>query len=183
MGASNRLQTSHGPVRIRARNRLHTEPTDRPQLPGAVFIPFPRSSMPLKGLINILAFTAATIFFFSLAGYANAAGISVFVTAYNAEPGQTDDEPCTGASGRNLCVAAKEGDRTIALSRDLLWYRGGPFRWHYKVRLVSGIPQCNGVYSVEDTLNKRFRQRADLFFLDRKDNTSCRATVEKIVYR
>jgi len=101
--------------------------------------------------------------------------VLVTVTSYNAEIGQTDSSPCTGASGRNLCVAAHEGDRTIALSRDLL----KTFRWHDKVRLVSDNPACNGLFSVEDALNKRFTKRADLFFLTRSQNTSCSASISR----
>ena len=108
-------------------------------------------------------------------------GIEVFTTSYNAEIRQTDGSPCTGASGRDLCQAAREGDRTIAVSRDLLWFNGGPFRWHDKVKLASDVPQCDGlVLSVEDTMAARFMNRADLFYLAREDNTSCRATLSKL---
>lgn len=102
--------------------------------------------------------------------------IAVTITSYNPHVAQTDNTPEVGASGRNLVIAAKEGDRTIALSRDLLWYYGkGKIKWHDKVKLVSDNPQCNGLFSVEDTMNKRFSNRADMFFLSRKDNTSCKA--------
>jgi len=113
---------------------------------------------------------------------ASAAGVEVFTTSYNPVRAQTDFTPCVGGSGRDLCQAAREGDRTIALSRDLLWFRGGPYRWHDKVRLTSDIPQCNGVYSVEDSMHWRWSNRADLFFLKRSSNTSCRATIERVVY-
>lgn len=107
----------------------------------------------------------------------------VFVTAYNPAQNQTDGSPCTGASGRDLCRAAREGDRVIALSRNLLWFSGGPFKWHDKVKLHSEIPQCDGIIlSVEDTMNARFTDMADLFFLDRSDNTSCKATIEKVTF-
>lgn len=102
----------------------------------------------------------------------------VFITSYNPVKGQTDETPCHGASGRDLCLAAKEGDRTVAISQDLLKF----FRFHEKVKVVSKIPQCNGVYSIEDTMNKRFTNRADLFFMTRKENTSCNATIQKLVY-
>ena len=113
---------------------------------------------------------------------ASAAGVEVFTTSYNPARAQTDFTPCVGGSGRDLCQAAREGDRTIALSRDLLWFRGGPYRWHDKVRLTSDIPQCNGVYSVEDTMAKRWSKRADIFFLKRNSNTSCHATIERVAY-
>lgn len=108
-----------------------------------------------------------------------AEAMTVTVTSYNAEKSQTDHDACTGASGRNLCTAAREGDRVIALSRDLLWRWGGAYRWHDKVRLKSDNPVCDGVYSVEDTMHRRFTSRADLFFLDRSKNTSCTAQLIK----
>ena len=113
---------------------------------------------------------------------ASARGITVVATSYNPSVSQSDDSPCTGASGRNLCTAAREGDRVIAVSRNLLWRNGGPFKWHDKLRLVSDIPNCRGVFSVEDTLAPRFTNRVDLFFLDRRDNTSCTGTVEKVTF-
>ena len=127
-------------------------------------------------------FTCALIGTVIAAGKAHAGGIEVFATSYNPTVAQNDSSPCVGASGRNLCTAAKEGDRTIALSRDLLWYRGGPYRWHDKVKLTSDVPQCNGVYSVEDSMHWRWKRRADLFFLTRNLNTSCRATIERVAY-
>ncbi len=135
----------------------------------------------------ILTLAAIAVVYFllmqqkAIAMQENAVGRSlpVFVTSYNPAKEQTDETPCHGASGRDLCLAAEEGDRTIAISQDLLKY----FRFHEKVRVVSKIPQCNGVYSVEDTMNKRFTKRADLFFLTRKQNTSCQATIQKIVYK
>ena len=102
------------------------------------------------------------------------------ITSYNPSVHQTDASPCVGASLRNLCTAAKEGDRTVALSRDLLWRWGGEFRWRDKVKITSDNPQCNGVYSLEDTMAKRFKARAEIFFMDRKKNTSCNGTIEKL---
>lgn len=104
----------------------------------------------------------------------------VFLTSYNPLPEQTDATPCSGASGRDLCQAAKEGDRTIAVSQDLLWWNGGPFRYHDKIKVTSDIPQCNGIFSLEDTMNARFTNMGDLFFLTRAENTSCHAVIQKV---
>lgn len=105
--------------------------------------------------------------------------IDIWVTSYNPEEGQTDDAPCTGASNRDLCLAAREGDRTIALSRDLIAYYGlgGTYRWHDKVVLTSPTPGCNGVFSVEDTMHERFSLRGDIFSMDRKNNVGLCKTV------
>jgi 3D (Asp-Asp-Asp) domain-containing protein len=112
--------------------------------------------------------------------YLSALFLLVFATSYNPVASQTSGSPCTGASGRDLCVAAREGDRTIAVSRDLLLRNGGPLRWYDKVRLESDNPSCAGIYSVEDTMSPRFRSRVDLFFLTRTQNTSCSATLTKL---
>lgn len=139
----------------------------------------PTKTMTLSLIASVL--TCACIALVMMPGDAEAA-TQIFAASYNPQAKQTDDSPCVGGSGRDLCKAAREGDRTIALSRDLLWYRGGPYRWHDKVRLTSEIPQCNGVYSVEDTMHRRWTARADLFFLSRDKNTSCHATIERVTY-
>lgn len=121
-----------------------------------------------------------TISFLLWIDSAGAKMFEVKVTSYNPEVGQTDSSPCTAASGRNLCIAAKEGDRVIALSRDLLKRNGGHWEWHDKIRLTSKTPACNGVFSVEDTMNARYQNRVDLFFLARSQNVSCVATLSKV---
>lgn len=135
----------------------------------------------MKTLIHCLCLCAAFVAMCILIPDMKAAQV-VTVTSYNPHVSQTDDGPCVGASSRNLCRAAREGDRVIALSRDLLARWGGPYRWHDKVKLTSDVPQCNGVFSVEDTLHRRFTNRADLFFLDRADNTSCTAALDRAPY-
>ncbi len=104
---------------------------------------------------------------------------SIYVTSYNPEVGQTDASPCIGASLRDVCVAAKEGDRVIALSQDMM--NMGVFAYHDKVLLQSDNPKCRGVFSLEDTMNARWTKRGDLFFMDREDNTSCNATVARVI--
>lgn len=111
--------------------------------------------------------------------------INVLVTSYNAEIGQTDSSPCVGATGVNVCESFKNGERPIALSQDLVaWTGRGSFKRGDKVFLYSiDYPddwRCNGEFTVLDTMNKRFTKRADLFFLDRKDNISCKATITKV---
>lgn len=107
----------------------------------------------------------------------------VFVTSFNPQTSQTDGDPYVGAAGTKM----KEGD--IALSRDLLYpnsnlntgyNKGSPVKYGDKVRLHSLIPQCNGEFTVTDTMNKRFKNRGDLFYFDKKKNTSCWGIVEKV---
>jgi hypothetical protein len=55
-------------------------------------------------------------------------------------------------------------------------------KYHYgeKVMLYSDNPQCNGVFQIEDTMNKRYKNRGDLFQPTRATNTNCWATVTKL---
>jgi hypothetical protein len=111
-----------------------------------------------------------------------AATVTVFFTSYNPTVGQCDDSPCIGAAGVDLCQLARDGGRSIALSQELVGrLPSKPFHYGDKVKLTSnGDWRCNGEFVVLDTMNARFRKRGDLFFMDRHDNTSCTATVEKV---
>lgn len=95
----------------------------------------------------------------------------IFVTSYNPVAAQTDASPCHGAGG-NLCELVKS-EQPIAVSRDLLKY----FKYGDRVRMHSDIQQCNGVFVVRDTMNKRWTKRADIFFMERSRNTSCHASM------
>ena len=113
--------------------------------------------------------------------HAHARNFPVYFTSYNPEKEQCDSDPCVGAGLVDLCQRAREGGRTIALSQDLVgrapWK---PFHYHDVVRLTSDVPQCNGEFMVEDTMNARYNNRGDIFFMDRKDNVGCTATIEKV---
>lgn len=105
----------------------------------------------------------------------------VFVTSYNAHAAQTDSSPCIGAGLVDICDRARSGERVIALSQDLVGRASWkPFTYGDRVRLESDNPQCSGEFTVLDTMNERHRRRADLFFLDRRHNTSCSATLYQL---
>lgn len=110
--------------------------------------------------------------------------VSISITAYNPEVGQTDASPCVGASGKDLCHLAKT-ERVAALSQDLVgraaWKK---FTYGDYVYLKGYIPACTGVFRVEDTMNARFTNRGDIFLLNRADNFGrCEvATVQKLKY-
>lgn len=105
----------------------------------------------------------------------------IFFTSYNPEVGQTDNSPCIGANGTNLCQMALRGIRTIALSQDLVGRLGNKeYTYGDRVMLYSDNPQCNGIFQIEDTMNKRYTLRGDIFCLDRSCNTSCEATITKL---
>lgn len=78
------------------------------------------------------------------------------MTAYNSEPGQTDDSPCITATGFNVCEHGEED--TIAANF---------LKFGTKVR----IPELFGdrVFVVRDRMNKRHADRVDVWMKDRGD--------------
>lgn len=107
----------------------------------------------------------------------------VFVTSYNPVPEQTDGSPCIGAGLTDICEIAK-AERVIALSQDLVgrahWK---PFTYGDYVLMEHEDPYCSGVFRVEDTMNKRYSNRADIFSPERSLNGgNCKgAEITKIV--
>jgi hypothetical protein len=109
----------------------------------------------------------------------------IFFTSYNPVVGQTDNSPCIGASGKDQCYYAKQGLRMLALSQDLVGRNGDkPFVYGDTVYLLPKDElvdnRCRGEFMVVDTMNKRYINRGDLFFMDSKDNTSCYVDIYKL---
>jgi hypothetical protein len=82
-------------------------------------------------------------------------GHPLVFTAYNALVGQTDDTPNITASNKEIFPGV------LALSRELItrYGYGGDIKYGDKVWVV--VPM-----QVEDTMNKRWRGRGDVFMLD-----------------
>jgi len=82
-------------------------------------------------------------------------GRPLVFTAYNALVGQTDDTPNITASNKQIFPGV------LALSRELItrYGYGGNINYGEKVWVV--VPM-----QVEDTMNKRWRGRGDVFMLD-----------------
>jgi len=79
-----------------------------------------------------------------------------YFTAYNLwDVNQNDSTPCIWASWKDLCHLEASGIRTMALTSDIRRELGVKF-WD-KVRLV-WEKGCEGIFQVEDEMNKRFRQ-------------------------
>ncbi|QQG52390.1 MAG: 3D domain-containing protein [Candidatus Falkowbacteria bacterium] len=78
------------------------------------------------------------------------------MTAYNSEPGQTDNSPCITANGFNVCEHGEED--TIAANF---------LKFGTKVR----IPELFGdrVFVVRDRMNKRHADRVDIWMNNRSD--------------
>lgn len=68
---------------------------------------------------------------------------------------QNDASPCIWASWRDLCQMERSGVRTMALTSDIRQKMGISF-WD-KVQLLWD-EGCEGIFQVEDEMNKRFRQ-------------------------
>jgi len=78
--------------------------------------------------------------------------LTVDATAYNSVPGQTDGDPWVAAWNNRL----RPGEKVIAVSRDLEKHglTNGA-----KVK-IEGLP---GTYTVRDRMNKRFKNRIDVW--------------------
>lgn len=87
----------------------------------------------------------------------------VTVTTYHAVPGQTDSTPFVTASGYKINRRNPETDKIIAISRDLK----EKFKFGDSV-LITNIGKYDGVYYIQDVMNKRFRKKIDIL-INRKD--------------
>ena len=82
----------------------------------------------------------------------------VTATVYHAVAGQCDDSPLVTASGARISSAESAYEhRYLAVSRDLL----DVFPYGTMVE-VSGCGELDGVYTVADTLNKRYKGYIDI---------------------
>jgi 3D (Asp-Asp-Asp) domain-containing protein len=82
----------------------------------------------------------------------------VTATVYHAVAGQCDDSPLVTASGARISSAESAYDhRYIAVSRDLL----DVFPYGTKVE-VSGCGDLDGIWVVQDTMNRRYKGYIDL---------------------
>jgi 3D (Asp-Asp-Asp) domain-containing protein len=80
----------------------------------------------------------------------------VTATTYNAVAAQCDNTPLITASGYRI-KSPRKREMVIAMSRDLKRL----YKFGERVR-ISGAGKLDGVYKVEDTMNKRYRNRIDI---------------------
>ena len=81
----------------------------------------------------------------------------VTMTTYTIDVNQTDSNPLETASGYILSSVNPKRHKVIAISRDL------KDRYGFSDSvLVSNADAYNGVYVVEDIMNRRFRDRIDI---------------------
>jgi 3D (Asp-Asp-Asp) domain-containing protein len=81
----------------------------------------------------------------------------VTLTTYSACVEQTDSTPYITASGFKLDSVNPKRHKVIAISRDLK----RKFKFKDRV-MITGAGKYDGVYRVEDVMNKRFTNRVDI---------------------
>jgi 3D (Asp-Asp-Asp) domain-containing protein len=85
----------------------------------------------------------------------------VMATVYNAVPSQTDSTPLITASNKHIDADNPGKHRWIAVSRDLEQHG---FTFGTEV-CVENAGIMNGIWTVEDRMNKRFKNKID-FLVD-----------------
>lgn len=95
----------------------------------------------------------------------------ITVTSYNPDYRQTDGSPCISASLKNICDMAERGERIIGLSSELVGRASWkPFTYGEYLIAEHDNPACSGVFRVEDVMNPRWKNRGDVFLLNRSNN-------------
>jgi|TARA_R100000664_G_C2757850_1_gene146302 3D (Asp-Asp-Asp) domain-containing protein len=92
--------------------------------------------------------------------YINCGPIHVDATMYHPVKEQCDDTPLNTADGSRIDPFKVSEWNWIAVSQDLLWFNGGPFRYGDSV-YVQGTPNKDGVYYIHDAMNKRMKTKID----------------------
>ena len=91
--------------------------------------------------------------------------VKVTATMYNPVQNQCDEDPLVTAGMYKINPKKASEHKWIAVSRNLLKRWGGDFDYGDKV-YINGAGHKNGVYTIVDTMNKRYKDRVD--FLETK---------------
>jgi hypothetical protein len=88
------------------------------------------------------------------------------LTIYHPTVKQCDSTPLITASNARINVEKlyKQELRWIALSRDLLKRWKGDFNYGDTIVLASGDSRIDGLWIIQDNLNKKYKNRGDLLF-------------------
>ncbi|HZY82452.1 MAG TPA: hypothetical protein VFE50_23160 [Cyclobacteriaceae bacterium] len=88
------------------------------------------------------------------------------LTIYNPVENQCDADPLITANNSRIDLdkLSRNEIRWMALSRNLLKRWNGEFNYGDTVILQSGDPDIDGLWVVNDNMNKRFKDRGDLLF-------------------
>jgi len=88
--------------------------------------------------------------------------LMVTATVYNAVPEQTDSTPLITASGARIDERCPEQHRWVAVSQDML-KRGYKFGMCIE---VSGAGDLDGMWEIQDVMNKRYTDSIDFLVED-----------------
>jgi len=88
------------------------------------------------------------------------------LTVYNPLPAQCDSDPLITASNRRINIhQLQEGSiRWMALSRNMLKRWGGNLNFGDTVTLYAKDSAIDGIWVIQDTMHRRFKNRGDLLF-------------------
>ncbi len=88
------------------------------------------------------------------------------LTIYNPVEGQCDSSPLITANNSRIDLdkLRRNEIRWMALSRDLLKRWNGEFNYGDTVVLDAGDASIDGLWVINDNMNKRFKNRGDLLF-------------------
>ena len=88
------------------------------------------------------------------------------LTIYNPTEGQCDSTPLITASNARIDLdkLRRQEIRWMALSRNMLKKWNGKFHYGDTVILNAGDPDIDGLWVINDNMNKRFKDRGDLLF-------------------
>ena len=87
--------------------------------------------------------------------------ISVSATMYYPVVGQCDDTPDITADQTKIPdIHNCTNLNWIAVSQDLLWFNGGPYRYGDKV-IIMNAGHKDGIYTIRDAMNRRFKHKID----------------------
>jgi hypothetical protein len=88
------------------------------------------------------------------------------LTIYNPSSKQCDADPLVTASNQRINLAELQTGaiRWMALSRDMLKRWGGQLHYGDTIDLRAGDESIDGIWIIQDTMNKRFKKRGDLLF-------------------
>jgi hypothetical protein len=95
------------------------------------------------------------------------------LTIYHPVTNQCDADPLITANNSRIDLdkLSRNEIRWMALSRDLLKRWNGEFNYGDTVILHAGDPDIDGLWVVNDSMNKRFKDRGDLLFHHDKRTT------------
>lgn len=88
------------------------------------------------------------------------------LTIYNPVERQCDDSPLITANNSRIDLDKLHRNeiRWMALSRNLLKRWNGAFNYGDTVVVHAGDPSIDGLWVINDSMNKRFKDRGDLLF-------------------